>query len=59
MVDDYEANGLFSVLLKETDDIKFVYDVRTDKTGYPHFLVYDDGEWKYMSAKHFVPIEEW
>lgn len=32
-----------------------VYNVRDDKNGYPHFLIYENGEWKYVSAKHFVP----
>lgn len=31
-----------------------VYDVRNDKNGYPHFLICEDGEWKYKSAKHFT-----
>lgn len=34
-----------------------VYSVRDDKNGYPHFLIYENGEWKYVSAKHFVPID--
>ena len=34
-----------------------VYNVRDDKNGYPHFLIYENGEWKYVSAKHFVPAE--
>lgn len=32
-----------------------VYTVRDDKNGYPHFLIYENGEWKYVSAKHFEP----
>lgn len=32
-----------------------VYNVREDKNGYPHFLIYENGEWKYVSAKYFVP----
>ena len=60
MIDNYEVGGLFAVILKETDDIKSVYDVRTDGKGCPHFLIYDDGQWKYMDAKHFKPVvEEW
>ena len=30
-----------------------VFNVRDDKNGYPHFLIYENGEWKYVSAKHF------
>ena len=33
-----------------------VYAIRDDKNGYPHFLIYEDGEWKYVSAKYFAPI---
>lgn len=29
--------------------------MRNDNCGYPHFLIYENGEWKYVSAKHFVP----
>ena len=32
-----------------------VYNVRDDKNGYPYFLIYENREWKYVSAKHFVP----
>lgn len=32
-----------------------VYDVRTDKTGFPHFLVHEDNQWKYKSAKLYEP----
>lgn len=52
------GEGMFRVVSKETKEISIVYDVRTDKTGYPHFLIYNDREWKYMSAKHFMPVVE-
>lgn len=32
-----------------------VYDICYDKAGYPHFLVYKDGQWFRQSAKYFVP----
>lgn len=32
-----------------------VYNVRDDKNGYPHFLIYENREWKYVSAKRFIP----
>lgn len=35
-----------------------VYNIRDDKNGYPHFLIYIDNQWKYISAKHFIPLEE-
>lgn len=56
MVTTYETGGIFTVISKETGDIKAVYDVRINKVGYPHFLIYDNGQWKYMSAKHFEPV---
>lgn len=31
-----------------------VYNVRDDKNGYPQFLICEDGEWKYRSAKHYT-----
>lgn len=34
-----------------------VFDISYDKKGYPHFLIYKDGQWIRMSAKHFVPVE--
>lgn len=33
-----------------------VYDITYDKNGYPHFLIYKDGQWVRLSAKHFRPI---
>lgn len=35
-----------------------VYNIRNDKTGYPHFLLYIGRQWRYISAKHFIPLEE-
>ncbi len=35
-----------------------VYDISYDKAGYPHFLIYKDGQWIRMSAKHFRPYNE-
>lgn len=53
-------NYLFMVHLKENDWVEVpVYAVRDDKTGFPHFLIYNNGRWKYESAKHFIPMEEW
>ena len=34
-----------------------VYDITYDKSGYPHFLIYKDGQWIRMSAKHFKPYD--
>ena len=35
-----------------------VYDITYDKAGYPHFLIYKDGQWVRMSAKHFRPYNQ-
>lgn len=35
-----------------------VFHIRNDKTGYPHFLIYINKQWKYISAKHCVPTYE-
>ena len=32
-----------------------VYDIQYDSAGYPHFLIFKDGEWLRQSAKHYVP----
>lgn len=32
-----------------------VYDIRYDASGYPQFLIYEDNQWKLVSAKHFRP----
>ena len=32
-----------------------IYDITYDNTGYPQFLIYRDGQWVRMSAKHFTP----
>ena len=50
---------VFRVVKKEDHGvIREVYDVRNDNCGYPHFLIYENGEWKYVSAKHFVPYSD-
>lgn len=33
-----------------------VYAVRDDRVGYPQFLVYKDNQWRWISAKHFIPV---
>lgn len=33
-----------------------VYRIRDDDKGYPHALIYEDRQWKYVSMKHFTPI---
>lgn len=35
-----------------------VYDIKYDKAGYPHFLIYKNKQWFIVSAKYFVPASE-
>ena len=46
----------FSVINKNNNEVYEVYDVVYNKAGYPHFLIYKDGEWIRLSAKHFKPF---
>lgn len=46
----------FPVVQKDTGLIFTVYDVVQSK-GYAHFLIYEDGQWIYCSAKHFRPLK--
>ena len=50
---------MFNVFTKEKDSLRVVYDIRTDRAGYPMFLIYEDNQWKYRSAKHFRPTPSW
>lgn len=50
---------MFNVYKKETDEIVDVYDARTDRAGYPMFLVFENNQWKYRSAKYFKPYVCW
>lgn len=40
---------------KRNGNLFEVYDITYDSVGYPHFLIYDNGQWLRVSAKHFVP----
>lgn len=46
------------VVFKLTGEKFDVYNVRDNKNGYPHFLVYMHYQWKYISAKKFKPVGE-
>lgn len=41
---------------EEYEESVTVYAVRDDKNGYPYFLIYENGGWKYVSAKYFTPL---
>ena len=44
-----------NVVNKNNNDAYAVYDITYDKAGYPHFLIYKDGQWVRISAKYFRP----
>lgn len=46
---------MFTVLDKYSQVPYTVYDIKYDSTGYPHFLIYLNGEWVMRSAKHYRP----
>ncbi len=60
------GNSIFEVIYKEGHDksesIKLatvtVFNIRNDKNGYPQFLIYYQGQWKYVSAKYCIPRGE-
>lgn len=41
-----------------TQEAHEVYHIRDDKKGYPHFLIYENKQWLYKSAKYFIPVSE-
>lgn len=41
---------------KKSGSFVKVYDIKTDKSGYPKFLIYDNGQWLWKSAKHYRPL---
>ena len=48
---------MFHVQTKATKKPVEVYDIKRDSNGYPHFLVYKDGQWVYHTAKIFEPYD--
>lgn len=45
------------MVLKETNEAVDVYNITYDRSGFPHFLIYENGQWILKSAKHFRPPE--
>ena len=39
-----------------TKRAEIIYNVSYNKSGYPMFLIYNDGQWIRKSAKYFSPI---
>lgn len=50
---------MLKVIEKETEEVYNVYDIKYDKCGYPHFVVYKNGQWQIKSAKYFKPNVWW
>ena len=51
-----------NVVVNKNNNEKYnVYDITYDKAGFPHFLIYKDGQWLRLSAKYFRPLmeEDW
>ena len=50
---------MFNVYVKKEYIAEFskkrykVYNIQNNKNGYPLFLIYDDNQWKYITAKKF------
>ena len=43
------------VVDKRDNKVYQVYDIAYNRTGYPLFLIYKDGQWLRVSAKYFRP----
>lgn len=62
---DVQIDGGIDIQLvhREENKVYEIYGVSRDLNGYPCFLIYQTGteqkhkgSWRYVSAKHFVPI---
>lgn len=47
---------LYKYKRNDKSELVTIYDIRPDKNGYPHFLIYYDNQWMYVSAKNFSPV---
>lgn len=45
------------VVDKRTDEKTEIYSIKNNKNGYPVFLTYKNNQWKWESAKHFIPAD--
>ena len=48
-----------TVVNKKSNELYKVYDIIYDRAGYPHFLIYKDGQWLRLSAKYFRPYKDY
>ena len=44
------------VVEKKSEKIIEIYGVEQDSCGYPKFLIYQNNQWIWRSAKHYTPI---
>lgn len=47
---------LFGAREKKTGNFISVFGMTDDSNGYPKFLIREDNQWKWKSAKHFMPL---
>ena len=53
------VNNMNMMVINKNNNKEYeVFDITYDNVGYPHFLIYKDGQWIRMSAKNFKPIKE-
>ena len=45
-------------MINEKKQIQKIYSIKTDKNGFPKFLVFENNQWSWKSAKKFKPIIE-
>lgn len=48
---------MFAVQNKVNGKVYNVFHVAYNPSGYPTFLIYDDGQWRRVSAKYYRSIE--
>ena len=49
---------MITVFDKITQKPVRVYKITRNSSGYPDFLVRENGEWRFRSAKHYITYEE-
>jgi hypothetical protein len=53
-----EKSCLLIMYNKETGKPEPIYAIHNDNHGYPQFLIRNDNQWIYRSAKHYITREE-
>lgn len=48
--------GSLMTVVERTSGARYkVYDIKYNRAGYPHLLIYREGKWLLLSAKYFYP----